>query len=332
MRLARTCTLSLLTITALCPGASRAASTTTHVVEHGDTLWALAQTNGCTVAELRAANGFDRDDPLVLGDEIIVPRCAGEVAREHLVAKGETLSGIAERYELTLSELRAANRLDGNMIRVGQRLRLPKPKGQARAGQSRGHVDEGTLHEPTQLPQNAAYYRRRLPRTYATAPLVRHTIRAVEAVRARWPEVHRLAIGDLSDADGGPLTGHRTHQSGRDIDLGFYFLDAPAGYPKQFAAGTGDNLDADRTWALLEGFVRTADEPDGVELVYLDYEIQRSLYAAARRDGWTVEQLARVFEYPDGRGASGRVVRHLWNHHDHLHVRFRCPPGDGTCE
>ena len=123
----------------------------------------------------------------------------------------------------------------------------------------------------------------------------------------------------------------RVRVSGRDIDLGFYFVETPPTYPNDFVPATRDNLNVNATWELLEGFVRTAKQPGGVKLVYLDYEIQRLLYPAARRDGWTPEQLAEVFEYPDGRGATGRVVRHLWNHHDHLHVRFRCPPADASC-
>src|SRR5690606_9748295 len=209
--------------------------------------------------------------------------------------------------------------------------KLP-PQPPPKTGQSRGRVDHGWLAAPDQLPESRAYHLRRPPRTFATAHLIEHTRRAVESVHALGIANHELAIGDLSDQDGGPLDGHRTHQSGRDIDLGFYFLRAPDGYPESFVAATADNLDVDATWALLEHFVETADQPGGVELIYLDYQIQRLLYPAARRDGWTVEQLAEVFEYPDGRKAEGRIVRHLWNHHDHLHVRFRCPPGDGTCK
>ncbi|KIG15277.1 Membrane-bound lytic murein transglycosylase D precursor [Enhygromyxa salina] len=303
------------------------------MVVKGDSLWKLAEAHGCTVAQLRKANDMAREDALVLGTEIKLPSCAGSKLLEHVVVKGDSLEAIAAHYSTTVAALREHNKLDSNVIRVGQHLRIPITASAAgvRSGQSHGKVDDGRLEAPTQLPHSAAYYRRRLPRTYASEHLVKHTVRVVEAVRKHRPGVHRLAIGDLSAEQGGPLTGHRTHQSGRDIDLGFYFVDAPASYPSEFVPATRDNLDADATWELLEGFVRLADQPGGVALVYLDYEIQRLLYAAARRDGWTVEQLAEVFEYPDGRGADGRVVRHLWNHHDHLHVRFACPPADANC-
>lgn len=304
-----------------------------HVVVRGDSLWKLAEARGCTVAQLRAENGLEPDDPLIIGSEIVLPECYDPNALEHVVVAGDTLAAIAERYGTTVTALRDHNELDGSSIQVGQRLRLPADAGanSIRGGQSRGEVDDGSLRDPTQLPHSAAYYRRRVYRTFATEHLVAHTVRAVEGVRARRPGVHRLAIGDLSDEDGGPLSGHRTHQSGRDIDLGFYFRDVPPGYPDAFVPATRDNLDVDATWDLLEAFVSTARQPGGVELVYLDYEIQRLLYPAARRDGWTVEQLATVFEYPDGRGAPGRIVQHLWNHHDHLHLRVRCPPADAHC-
>jgi membrane-bound lytic murein transglycosylase D len=46
--------------------------------------------------------------------------------REHVVRSGQTLSQIAARYDVTVGALVAANGLgDRNLIRVGQRLRLP---------------------------------------------------------------------------------------------------------------------------------------------------------------------------------------------------------------
>lgn len=48
-------------------------------------------------------------------------------AREHIVARGETLSAIAVRHGVSLSSLRAANagRLRGDVVRVGERLQIP---------------------------------------------------------------------------------------------------------------------------------------------------------------------------------------------------------------
>jgi len=46
--------------------------------------------------------------------------------REHVISRGDTLSGIAEQYRISLSSLRSANRLQGDRIRVGQVLRIPE--------------------------------------------------------------------------------------------------------------------------------------------------------------------------------------------------------------
>ena len=46
-------------------------------------------------------------------------------ARRHTIARGETLSEIAVRYRVSVERLRAANRIDGSIIRVGDVLRIP---------------------------------------------------------------------------------------------------------------------------------------------------------------------------------------------------------------
>ena len=45
---------------------------------------------------------------------------------EHVVAKGETLSSIAKTYGITVVDLKKANSLTGNDIKVGQKLVIPK--------------------------------------------------------------------------------------------------------------------------------------------------------------------------------------------------------------
>ena len=45
--------------------------------------------------------------------------------RRHVIARGDTLSGIAERYRVSLASLRLENRLRGDRIQVGDILRIP---------------------------------------------------------------------------------------------------------------------------------------------------------------------------------------------------------------
>lgn len=49
--------------------------------------------------------------------------------REHIIRQGDTLSGIAQRYNVSVSGLRAANQLNTSNIRIGQVLRIPPAQG-----------------------------------------------------------------------------------------------------------------------------------------------------------------------------------------------------------
>ncbi|MDQ2069394.1 N-acetylmuramoyl-L-alanine amidase [Natronospira bacteriovora] len=45
--------------------------------------------------------------------------------REHRISRGETLSAIARKYDVSIQQLRQANNLNGDQIRVGQVLTIP---------------------------------------------------------------------------------------------------------------------------------------------------------------------------------------------------------------
>jgi membrane-bound lytic murein transglycosylase D len=52
-------------------------------------------------------------------------KIAATAVRTHTVAKGQTLSHIADRYRVPLTKLRSANRLRGNTVKAGQVLKIP---------------------------------------------------------------------------------------------------------------------------------------------------------------------------------------------------------------
>ena len=54
------------------------------------------------------------------------PSRAGLAAKTHRVRRGETLSGIAVRYRVSLTALRRANAIrNDDYLRTGTRLRIP---------------------------------------------------------------------------------------------------------------------------------------------------------------------------------------------------------------
>lgn len=103
-----------------------------YVVTRGDSLSLIAQRNNISLSQLRAANNL-RSDTIRIGQKLRIPgsgptliaASAPPQVSEHTIARGETLSGIAQRYSVSLSRLREANQLRNDTIRVGQVLVIP---------------------------------------------------------------------------------------------------------------------------------------------------------------------------------------------------------------
>jgi len=93
-------------------------------------------------ARIRALDAARETDKKVILDQLAKelaalgsPRSGGSVAaspstaaagNEHIVQKGETLTSIAKLHGLSVTELKKANNLTSDEIRVGQKLVLPK--------------------------------------------------------------------------------------------------------------------------------------------------------------------------------------------------------------
>ncbi len=103
-----------------------------YVVTRGDSLSLIAQRHNVSLSQLRSANSL-RGDTIHVGQTLSIPgsgptliaSVAPPQVSEHTIARGETLSGIAARYSISLSSLREANRLRNDTIRVGQVLVIP---------------------------------------------------------------------------------------------------------------------------------------------------------------------------------------------------------------
>lgn len=102
-----------------------------YVVQRGDSLSLIAQRHNVNVSQLRAANSL-RGDVVQLGQTLTIPGGgpvpvvpAPPTVSEHTISRGETLSGIAQQYRVSLSRLREANELRNDTIRIGQVLLIP---------------------------------------------------------------------------------------------------------------------------------------------------------------------------------------------------------------
>jgi murein endopeptidase len=198
-------------------------------------------------------------------------------------------------------------------------------------GQSVGAPWAGRLQHPTQLPPGDGYHIRRPARSFGTAATVELIERAIGDTLEAFPDEHVLAIGDISAQTGGAITEHRSHQSGRDADIGLFYKEQPDAYPSSFVRADDDNLDCAATFKLLESFLATTNEDGGVQMIFLDFDVQAILYAWAQDHGVSERRLERIFQVPHGRGSSEGLVRHEPNHDNHMHVRFQCPSDDTAC-
>ncbi len=97
-----------------------------HTVRSGDTLDAIARRYGVTVASLRMTNRLE-GNIIRAGQRLRIPSDAAKESDTviYTVKSGDTLSTVAERYNVSVTKLKRANRLTSNMLRVGDRLEIP---------------------------------------------------------------------------------------------------------------------------------------------------------------------------------------------------------------
>lgn len=63
------------------------------------------------------------------GSRIAALRTVPQDSQQHVIRRGDTLSEIANRYNVSVAQLQSENRIDGSQIRIGQVLRIPVTRG-----------------------------------------------------------------------------------------------------------------------------------------------------------------------------------------------------------
>jgi N-acetylmuramoyl-L-alanine amidase len=96
-----------------------------YTVKRGDSLSVIAQRFGIGLNELKSVNGIS-SSTIQIGQTLTIPGTNSQPSvSEHKIQRGETLSEIAQRYRVRLSNLRQLNNLSGDRIMVGQVLKIP---------------------------------------------------------------------------------------------------------------------------------------------------------------------------------------------------------------
>lgn len=101
-----------------------------YIVKAGDTLWSIAKNNGISVDELKKINNLT-SNALTIGQRLKVTTdlpttpptpSTPDSNTYYTVKKGDNLYAIANKFGMTVDELKRLNNLTSNLLSIGQRL------------------------------------------------------------------------------------------------------------------------------------------------------------------------------------------------------------------
>jgi penicillin-insensitive murein endopeptidase len=193
---------------------------------------------------------------------------------------------------------------------------------------------------PTEGPGFRYNPRRSTDARFGTREMVAALMRAAAVVEREMPG-SVLMINDLGLIEGGPIVHHGSHQSGRDVDVLFYLVDAegqpldPVGAPidprgrgtdyKDLADPSDDlqvRIDLPRTWRFVRALIEEGGAP--LNRIFLVEHIRTMLLEHAESVDAPAETVARFADLTCQPGSP---------HDDHFHFRFFCAADDiaGGC-
>ncbi len=137
-----------------------------------------------------------------------------------------------------------------------------------------GQAHGGVLIAGMQMPTGANWEVVSPGLAWGTKETVEGLAHAIDSVAARFPNTPKAFIGNISASRGGHLPPHVSHQSGRDVDLGYYLSEGHRWY----ATANASNLDRARTWHLVRTLIADSD----IDLILMDLQVQKIMKAYAR--------------------------------------------------
>lgn len=189
-----------------------------------------------------------------------------------------------------------------------------------------GHPNDGFQLRAKRL-KSSSYVRVRSSKLAYGHPALILMLKRTAKQIGRSARGSRLLVGDISAKNGGHLSGHASHQSGRDADVAFYQLDAkdrPIDAKRMVAFdgngkakdGSGLQFDTYRNWLLVKSWVD--DNRAGLSHVFVSTPLRKRLLDFARNDK----------RYKSYVGKAAMLLKQPANssaHDDHFHVRISCP-------
>jgi len=181
-----------------------------------------------------------------------------------------------------------------------------------------GNANRGSLYNAVTMPASPHWRLVDPDRSWATQETVDALSLAIDSVVREFPSAPVLSLGDMSKQRGGYFRPHRSHQSGRDVDVGYYYVEGPAWYKTADAT----TLDRKLTWSLVKALLTQGS----VEYLFMDNSVQALLEEYALSVEPDRAWVGELFHPP---AKTESVVRHAPGHKTHMHVRFF---SDQACE
>jgi LysM repeat protein len=178
-----------------------------------------------------------------------------------------------------------------------------------------GRPNTGYLVNGVRMPNDPDWVLTVPGHSYGTTESVDQLKHCLHRVHQLFPGSPPVMLGSISAEHGGKLPPHKSHRTGRDVDV-YFFRSPDAAWNR---AARKDDLDLPRTWAMLRCFVTETD----VDMVLIDHVVQGWLENYAIASGEPEEWVRSLFH--DKPGSSMAPVRHVPGHVAHMHVRFVSP-------
>lgn len=207
--------------------------------------------------------------------------------------------------------------------------KIHSPTKNADGGQSIGKYHSGCLSGAVTLPLDGTGYqvmRLSRQRYYGHENLIQFIQQLGKTAASE--KLGTLLIGDLGQPRGGPtLSGHRSHQTGLDVDIWFLLSEKAnsrlltANERESWAAPSmvdmrADTMDYDQWTAAHEKILETAARQPEVDRIFVNPSIKQELCNHKTNSSavWL------------------RKIRPWFKHDDHFHVRLKCPDNNPHCE
>jgi membrane-bound lytic murein transglycosylase D len=129
-----------------------------HVVRSGETLDGIAAALHAHASDIARTNGLKVDDEVDTGDELVIPVASAVASagpQRYAVRRGDTLITVADRFGVSVEELRRWNHLSSNVVKPGSSLAVVAPvklapvthvRSKAPRGKKSSHVAAVPVH------------------------------------------------------------------------------------------------------------------------------------------------------------------------------------------